>query len=111
MAASRKSLGQVAPAATTETDLYNSPTTVLDTVVGTVVICNRGGTSTTFRISVCPEADTTATTDYLFYDCPIAANETIVAQLGITLPPDWDVRVYAGTADLTFNAFGQENSA
>lgn len=107
--ATRKRLGAVSPAAATETDLYNSPSSVSDVVISSIVVCNRGSAATTFRVSASPEASSTANADYLFYDTPIAAKETMVIQIGLTIEPDWDVRVYAGTANLSFSAFGQEN--
>jgi len=107
--ATRKRLGAVEPAATTETDLYNSPTTVTDVVISAIHVCNKG-VATTFRISDSAEGSATVDADYSFYDAPIAANETIILQVGMTIEKDWDIRVYAGTADVTFKAYGQENT-
>lgn len=110
MAAVRKRLGSLDPAATTETDLYNSPTTVTDVVISGIWITNRGTASATFRVSMCPEGDATGDDDYLAYDMPIAPKETIVLQGGITMEKDWDLRVFSSTSDFSFSVFGQENS-
>ncbi len=50
MANTYKILGQVSPSATTETDLYTVPAAT-STVCSSISICNRGSSSTTFRIS------------------------------------------------------------
>ena len=46
--------------------------------------------------------------DSLYYDLPLAANDTFAATLGVTLGTTDKVRVYASTANLSFNLFGQE---
>lgn len=107
MAESYKILGQASPAATTETGLYVCPFT---TIVSTVTICNRGVDSATFRISVSQAGAITATKDYLYYDLPIAANDTFAATFGITLAKNDAIRVYASSVDLSFNLFGTERT-
>lgn len=102
----KKILGQSAPAATTEAVLYTVPDSK-GAVVSSLVVCNRS-TSATFRISVSYGGNATANTDYLYYDLPIAANETFIATIGITLSNADRVRVYASSANLTFNLFGAE---
>jgi hypothetical protein len=51
MATTYKILGQSAPAATTEVDLYTVPAAT-DAVVSTVTACNRGTAAGTYRIYV-----------------------------------------------------------
>jgi len=109
MASVYKVLGQSAPSATTETDLYTVPGAT-SAVCSSISVCNRGGTSTTFRVSVSAGGGTTANKDYIYYDVPIAANDTFVATLGITLATTAKVRIYAGNANLSFNLFGTELS-
>lgn len=46
-----KVLGQVAPSATTTTNLYTAPD-LAQTTVSSLVVCNRGGSGGTFRVSV-----------------------------------------------------------
>jgi len=104
-----KTLGQVAPIATTETDLYTVPSSTT-AVVSSVVVCNRAATASTFRISVAVGGGATANKDYLFYDVIVGGNDTFVATMGITLATTDKVKVYASTANLSFNLFGQENS-
>ena len=45
---------------------------------------------------------------YLAYDAVIAANDTILLTLGITLAATDVVTVYAGTSSLSFSLFGAE---
>lgn len=105
-----KVLGQQAPSATSETDLYTVPASTA-TVVSSVVCCNRGSTATTFRISVAVSGGATANKDYLYYDVPIAGNDSFTATIGITLATTDKVKVYAGNGNLSFNAFGEESAA
>lgn len=108
MAQTLKLLGQSAPSATTETDLYTVPSATT-TAISSLVICNRS-TATTFRVYVADNGGVTANKMYLYYDTPIAANDTFIATIGITLEATDVLRVYAGSANLSFNAFGAENS-
>lgn len=106
MASSYKCLGQSAPAATTSTDLYTVPAST-DCVVSSIVICNRG-TAATFRVSVAVAGAVLANQQYLYYDVAVAANETFVATIGISLDSTDVIRVYASSGDLSFSAFGVE---
>ena len=109
MAVTYKTLGQVAPSATTETTLYTVPSAT-NTVCSTVVVCNRTGTADAFRVSVDVGGSGTANKDYLYYDIPINGNDTFTATIGITLSATDVVRVYAGTTGLSFSLFGVEYS-
>jgi hypothetical protein len=107
MADTVKILGQSAPNATTETDLYTVPAAT-SAVVSSIVVCNRGTTSTTFRISVSQAGAATTNKDYLYDDITIGGMDTFVATIGISLATTDKIRVYAGNANLSFNAFGVE---
>lgn len=109
MADTLKVLGQSAPNATTETDLYTVPGAT-STTVSSVVVANRSATATTFRIYVAVAGVVTANKMYLAYDVPIAGNDTYIATIGITLAATDVLRVYAGTNTLSFNVFGVEVS-
>jgi hypothetical protein len=100
-------LGQAAPAATTETDLYTVPA-LTSCVNSSYVVCNRGSTATTWRISASVGGAATSNKDYIDYDYQIPANESFKATTGITLGPGDVVRVYAGNANLSFSFFGGE---
>lgn len=102
-------LGQSAPAATTNTDIYtvaSSPTT--QTIISSIVVSNRGTSSTSFRIAVRPNGVTLANSHYIAFDTPIAANDVVALTLGVTIDSADVVTVYGGNANLTFSLFGSE---
>lgn len=103
-----KTLGQSAPAATTNTDLYTVPSST-SAVCSTLSICNRG-TSTTYRIAIRPSGAALANQHYIVFDAAVAANETILLTIGITLAATDVITVFAGTANVTFSVFGSEIS-
>lgn len=109
MAQTLKTLGQLAPSATTETDLYTVPAATT-AAVSSISICNRGGSDTTFRLSCSVTGGATANKDYLYYDTTVPANDTFVATIGITIGATDKIRAYAGNGNLSFSAFGVENS-
>ena len=108
MATTYKVLGQSAPSATTNTDLYTVPSAT-SAVCSTLAICNRG-VSTTFRVAVRPAGATLANQHYVVYDSAISAGDAIFLTLGISLATTDVVTVYAGTANLSFSLFGSEVS-
>jgi len=109
VATTRKVLGQQAPGATTEADLYTVPA-LTSTVCSTGTVCNRAATAATFRVSVSVGGGATATKDYIYYDVTVAGNDTFAFTFGATLAATDKVRVYGSTANLSFNLFGQETS-
>lgn len=104
-----KVLGQSAPSATTATTLYTVPSAT-SAVVSTINVCNRANASDTFRIAVRPAGASLANQHYLAYDGAIPANESISVTIGVSLATTDVITVYAGTANLTFAAFGAEIS-
>lgn len=104
-----KVLGQSAPSATTATTLYTVPSAT-STVVSTINVCNRNNAADTFRIAVRPAGASLATSHYLAYDTTIPANDSISLTVGVSLATTDVITVYAGTANLTFAAFGAEIS-
>ena len=111
MATTYKILGQVIPAATTETQLYQPSGAAA--VVSTIVICNQASAAATYRIAVttATSASTGAvagTKDWIVYGATVAASDSTALTLGITLASTNQIRVYSSTATLSFNAFGSE---
>jgi hypothetical protein len=104
-----KILGQSSPSATIETVLYTVPAAT-STVCSSVIICNRGGSQSTFRVSISQGGGATANKDYIYYDVTLAGNDTFVATIGVTLATTDVVRVYSGNASLSFQLFGTEIS-
>jgi len=109
MATAYKILGQVAPSATTETDLYLVPAAT-ETIVSTIVVANRAATDATFRITISPDGAATANSQYLAYDVSCGGNGINAFTFGITMNASDKIRVYASSANLTFSAFGTELS-
>lgn len=106
MTTTYKVLGQQAPSATTNTDLYTVPGAT-STVVSTLAIANRG-VSTTYRVAVRPAGAAIANQHYIVYDATISSGDSIFLTIGITLATTDVVTVYAGTASLSFSLFGSE---
>lgn len=107
MANAYKVLGQIAPSATTATAIYTVPSAT-EAVVSSVTIAERGGSAATFRLAVRPNGATLADEHYIAYDVAIAANDTVILTLGITMDATDILQAYASSADLSFNAFGTE---
>lgn len=108
MATTYKVLGQSAPSATTNTDLYTVPSAT-SAVCSTLAICNRG-TSTLFRVAVRPAGATLANEHYVVYDSAISDGDAVFLTLGISLATTDVVTVYANTANVSFSLFGSEVS-
>ena len=109
MANDLKVLGQLAPSATTLTDLYTVPGATHATV-SSIVVCNRAGSAATFRIAVAIAGASNDNKQYLYYDTSIPANDSFVATIGVALGPADVIRVYASNGNLSFSAFGVEVS-
>jgi hypothetical protein len=107
MAITYKVLGQSAPSATTNTDVYTVGAGK-QAVVSTITVCNRAATVATYRIAVRPNGATLANQNYIVYDTQVPANDTISLTLGITVDAADVVTVYASSANLSFNLFGTE---
>ena len=104
-----KVLGQSAPSATTNTDVYTVGAGK-QAIISTITVANRSATARTYRIAVRPAGATLANEHYIAYDVSLAANDTTALTLGITLAATDVVTVYASTADLSFGIFGSEIS-
>lgn len=111
MATSRKVLGQSNPAATTDATLYTVPAST-DAVISSIVAAEVGGAAATVKISVRGAGGTTTTAaTAVAWNVALAAAQTLVFALGITLQAAGTLVVQASTANgVTFTAFGQENT-
>lgn len=107
MATTYKVLGQSAPAAATDTNLYTVPAGA-QAVISTVNVCNRGTSSATFRIAVRPGGATLANQHYQSFDVPIDANAIIPITIGMTMGAGDVLTVRSSTANLSFSSFGTE---
>lgn len=106
MATIYKVLGQVAPTATTNTNLYTVPAST-SAVCSTLSICNRG-VSATVRVAVRPAGSSISNQHYIAYDVPVSQYDSVFLTLGVTLAATDVVTVYASTSDISFSLFGSE---
>jgi hypothetical protein len=104
-----KVLGQSAPSATTNTDLYTVPAAT-SAVVSTIVVANRSQSLATYRIAIRPVGATIANQHYIAYDINVGASDSTTLTLGITLAATDVITIYAGSANLSFSVFGSEIS-
>jgi len=105
--ATYKVLGQSAPSATTDTDVYTVPSAT-EAVISTIVIANRSASDATYRIAVRPDGATIANEHYVAYDITVGASDSTALTLGITMNAADVLTVQASTADLSFSVFGSE---
>jgi hypothetical protein len=107
MATTLKVLGQQNPSATTLTTLYTTPSST-NTVISSLVVCNRSSTPTTFRVAIRASGAAISNEHYIYYDVMIGGNDTFISTTGLTLSATDIVSVYATLATLSFSLFGQE---
>lgn len=110
MATTRKILGQNKPAATTDATLYTVPGAT-DAVVSSITVSEVNAAAATVRICVdSGGGTTTVNTKSVAWNVALAANQTLVFALGITLAAASTIVIQASTANVCFTAFGQENT-
>lgn len=109
MAYAYKVLGQSAPSATTNTDVYTVGSGK-QAIVSTISVCNRSTSAASYRVAVRPAGATIANQHYVAYDVTVNANDTTMITVGLTLATTDVVTVYASSANLTFGVFGSEIS-
>jgi hypothetical protein len=107
MAITYKVLGQINPTANTQTTLYTVPAAT-STIVSTVAICNLSATATTFSLAVQPAGAAIANKNYLNFNTPLPANDTITLTIGMTLATTDVISANAASSLVSFNAFGSE---
>jgi len=107
MATTYKVLGQIVPSATTLTTLYTVPSAT-STVCSSLVICNEGTTTETFRIAIRPAGAAVDPKHYITYDSSVTQNNSVFLTLGFTLATTDVVSVYTSGASIGFSLFGSE---
>jgi glucose-6-phosphate dehydrogenase assembly protein OpcA len=105
----KKVLGQVNPSATTLTTLYTVPS-AKEAVVSSISVANLTSTAATFRLAVRPAGATIANQHYIGYDITVGASDSTIITVGLTLATTDVLSVYASTANIAFQAFGDEAS-
>lgn len=109
MAETLKILGQSAPSATTDTELYQVPASTTATI-SSITVCNRSAVSVTFRIRFDVADSGVSNEQYLVYDATLGPNDLYTFTGGVTLGAADTIDIYASTANLSFQAFGVEVS-
>lgn len=107
MANALKILGQLNPTANTLSTVYTVPASN-SAVISTVVVCNQGANSSSFRLAVIPSGNTILGKHYLNYDTPIPGNDSIAITIGVTLAANDSISANALTSGISFNIFGSE---
>jgi hypothetical protein len=107
MATTYKVLGQSAPSATTNTDLYTVPADT-QAVISTIFVCNRGGSNGAYKIAIVPDGESIGNKHYIVSDTIISSNSTDAFTNGITLSASDTIVVYASSANFSFSVFGSE---
>lgn len=108
MATNYKVLGQSAPSAASNTDLYTC-SSANGAVASTLAVCNRGAT-TTVRVAVRPGGASISNQHYICFDVPVSSADTLFLTIGVALANTDVVTVYANTANTSFSLFGSELS-
>lgn len=97
-------LGQLAPTAGSWQTLYTVPANIRATL--RVIVTNRVTAQTTFRVAVSPNGAAIANEHWIAGDKVIGENDT-GSTIAIIVGGDDIVRVYAGSANLSFTATGE----
>ncbi|HYV53747.1 MAG TPA: hypothetical protein VE933_04145 [Chitinophagaceae bacterium] len=103
----KRTIAQSSPDVNILTDIYTVPLNTL-TTLGTIVVCNRSGLASSFRISIAPLGEGDNVKQYLFYDMEIAAYATLSFAISMPIGAGDVVRVYSGNGQISFNLFGSE---
>lgn len=106
MASAYKALGQILPAAVTNTTLYTVPAATA-AVASTLTICNQG-TNASVRVAVRPAGAALTAVHYVIYDNWVSQYDTLFLTIGLTLAATDVVTVYASTATVSFHLYGSE---
>jgi hypothetical protein len=107
MATRYKILGQVAPTANIDTNVYTVPNGK-DTVISTIVIANRSAVNATYRIAIRPGGANIQASQYVAFDIVVTASDSTAMTLGLTVSQSDIVSVRSSSGDLTFSLFGTE---
>jgi len=107
MANAYKILGQSADASANDVTLYEVPAST-ETIISTIVVCNREAATNTFRLAIKEDGGAVADEDYIAYDTSINANDSVTLTLGITLDADDVISAGASDANVSFSVFGTE---
>lgn len=109
MANTYKILGQSAPSATTNTDVYTVGTGK-QAVISTITIANANATAISYRIAIRQNGASLEQKQYIAYGVTVPANDTTALTLGLSLGAGDVVTVYSSATNVSFGVFGSEIS-
>jgi len=109
MSDSLRVLGQLNPASSTLSTLYTVPSQT-QTTTSSLIMCNSGSGNANVRVSIAVAGAADNIKQYIYYDHQVTSKESHVAVLGMTLNETDVVKVYASTANVSFNLFGVETT-
>ena len=108
MPQSHKMLGQAAPAAATDTRLYQAPALTV-AIVSSIHVCNTGAADDSIRIFAVPApGGAGAVGNALYYDLVVPVGNPLVINSVFTLNAQDDLRVRSVNGNVTFTASGLE---
>ena len=87
--------------------MYTVPAAT-STVVSTIAICNLAGSSATYRIAVRPAGMAAVTQNWIVYGATVAANDSVLLTIGLTLATTDIITVYGSAVKMSFTVFGSE---
>lgn len=108
MATEYKVLGQAAPDADVDTDLYTVPAGK-SAVTSTLSVCNRSAVAKNYRVAVRPNGNTLSNVHYIVYDVSLGGADAVALTLGMAMQENTVVTV-RGQGQLSFSLFGSEIS-
>lgn len=102
-----KIIAQSSPVATTLTDIYTVGVGK-QAVISSIIVANRSTSTVKYRIALAVAGAADNVKQYIAYDEGINPNGVNEFTIGATLGAGDVIRVYAATANLSFNVFGTE---
>ena len=110
MAEAYKRLGSVTSNGTigTAQTLITAVPASTSVVASTIVICNQAATSATYRLAYSAGTTYASTNDYIVFGATIAANDSVMLTIGITLATTTYLLFSASAATVSAIAFGTE---
>jgi hypothetical protein len=107
-----KVLAQSAPTSTAISNVYTVPVAT-NTVISTLMICNRADVNVSYNIAVVPGGATIANQHFIAFNSVVPANDSIALTVGMALAATDNIAVQANTTgvnNLGFTLFGTELS-
>ena len=110
MAEAYKRLGSVTSNGTigTAQTLYGAVPASTSAVVSSIIICNQAATSATYRLAYSAGTTFASTNDYIVFGATIAANDSVMLTIGVTLATTTYLLFSASAATVSAIAFGTE---